>query len=185
MIAVTYNKSGRNRPKREAYWNKMRRTTIPCKDEQTLLARLRSEGGFGLVELLIAMVVTMIAVMGLVAALSSSHVSLLRASRISTAAAVASAELETFRALEYTDAAFTAGTTTTDKQGADRRMYPTTTTVVDICPDGSTPTAGPPLACPPAAGGRPLKSVTVVVREPTTNKILVRETSSFDEATGS
>jgi Tfp pilus assembly protein PilV len=181
-LGVTYNKTGRKRPKREAYWKKMRRSSTLGYGGKTLLARLRSSGGFGLIELLVAMVVMMIAVLALVAALSSSHVSVVRASRISTAAAVASAELETFRAVKYTDAAFTVGTTTANKQGADGRMYPTTTTVADVCSDGSVPT-GTPLAC--SGDGRPLKSVTVIVRDPTTTtRVLVRESSAFDEATG-
>src|SRR5687767_14823219 len=97
----------------------MRRRFIFRPEVTRLSARARSQGGFGLVELLIAMTVTTIAVMGLLATLSSSHVSLIRASRVSTAAAVASAELETYRALKYTDPAFTAGSTTVPKQGAD------------------------------------------------------------------
>lgn len=163
----------------------MRLRAILRPSGKSLLARLRSDGGFGLVELLVAMLVTMIAVMALVAALSSSHVALLRASRISTAAAVASAELETYRALKYSEfpspTPWTSPSGTT-RQGADGRLYPVTITVVDTCPNGSAPT-GSPLAC--SSSGRPLKSVTVVVREPTTTNVLVRESSAFEELTGS
>jgi Tfp pilus assembly protein PilV len=175
----------------------MRQPTIPRDEEQTLLARLRSEGGFGLIELLVAMVVMMIAVMALVAALTSSHVSVVRASRISTAAAIASAELEKFRALKYADTAFDVDATcasgllcrvTTDpnRVGADGRTYPTTTTVAHRCDGDTVPTGtAPALTCPVGVDGRPFKTVTVVVRDLTTARVLVSESSVFDEATAS
>ena len=65
--------------------------------------RLRFDTGFGLIELLVAMVVTTIAVMGLVAALTSAHVTVIRASRTSTSAAIASAQMERYRALRYSE----------------------------------------------------------------------------------
>lgn len=138
--------------------------------------RLQSEAGFGLIELLVAMVVTNIAVMALVAGLSSSHVALVRASRITTASAIANAQLETYRAGTYSEIAL--GTSSTTKTGADSRSYPVTTTIVEICPDDTAPSAG---ACP--AGGRPLKKVTVVVREPTNSNVLVNESSAYDQLT--
>jgi prepilin-type N-terminal cleavage/methylation domain-containing protein len=144
---------------------------------------VRSEAGFGLIELLVAMVVTSIAVMALVAALSSSHVSLVRAARISTAAAVASAELEKYHALKYSEIELLipASPTTANVPGADGRQYPTTTTIKKTCPDGADPAT--PTTC--TGGGRPLISVAVLVRELTTNAVLVRESSAFDESTGS
>lgn len=181
----------------------MRRSTTLRDDEQTLLARLRSDGGFGLVELLIAMVVTMIAVMGLVAALSSSHVSLLRASRISTSAAIASAQLERYRAIRYTeirlDQASVTGADSTYKgdvaytgvTDADRVTAASGCTEPTICQATQTVTGADGRSyrldtyivyeTPPS--GRQLKKITVVVRDGTI--VRVRETSSFDEATGS
>jgi prepilin-type N-terminal cleavage/methylation domain-containing protein len=145
---------------------------------------VRSEAGFGLIELLVAMVVTSIAVMALVAALSSSHVALVRAARISTAAAVASAELEKYHALKYSEIEVLIGApTTVNVPGADGRPYPTTTTIKKTCPDGLDPAGSPTPVC--SGGGRPLISVAVLVRERTTNAVLVRESSAFDEATGS
>jgi type II secretory pathway pseudopilin PulG len=61
--------------------------------------RLASEGGFGVVELLIAMTVLVIAVMALVAGLDSGMVALRRAADASTAAAVADKQMEAYRAL--------------------------------------------------------------------------------------
>lgn len=144
-----------------------------------VVRRLRSDAGFGLIELLVAMVVTNIAVMALVAALSSSHVALVRASRISTAAAVASAKLETYRAGTYAEIVVTSNPgPTANVTGADGRNYPVTTTIVEICPDGSVPSSG---TC--SAGGRPLKKVTVVVSEPTTSNVLVTQSSAYDQLT--
>ncbi len=141
-------------------------------------ARLRSHAGFGLVELLIALTVTSVAIMALVAALSSGYAASLRASRVATAAAVAIAELESFRALRYAE--IVVQTTSANRQGADSRLYPVTTTVVETCPNGSAPSAG---AC--SGGGRPLRSVTVEVREPTTNAVLTRHSSAFEQLTTS
>ena len=61
--------------------------------------RLRRQGGFGLIELLIAMTILVIGIMGIVAAFSAGAVSLQRASRISNAATVADAQMEGYRAM--------------------------------------------------------------------------------------
>jgi len=64
--------------------------------------RLRSEEGFGLIELLMAMVMLNIGILAVVAAFNSSMLSLNRASQISTASALADAQLELYRAITYT-----------------------------------------------------------------------------------
>ena len=61
--------------------------------------RLATEGGFGVVELLIAMTVMVVAIMALVAVLNSGMVTLRRAADASTAAAVADKQMEAYRAL--------------------------------------------------------------------------------------
>src|SRR5688500_6769155 len=81
----------------------MRRWFIFQPEVVRLFRRARSEGGFGLVELLVAMVVLSVAVMSLVAALSSSYLSVVRASRIATSSAIASAQMERYRAVKYAD----------------------------------------------------------------------------------
>ena len=63
--------------------------------------RLRSDEGFGLIELLLAMVVLTVALLGLFAAYSSSYVSLRRATRISSATQLADSQMERFRALQF------------------------------------------------------------------------------------
>ncbi len=63
--------------------------------------RLRSEGGFGLVELLIAMVMLNIGLLAVVASFSSGIVSLNRASRLTTAAVIADQQMELYRAMTH------------------------------------------------------------------------------------
>lgn len=169
-----------------------------------VVKRLRSDSGFGLIELLVAMVVTMIAVMALVAALTSSNVALVRASRISTSAAIASAQLERYRAIKYpqiqlstasvgaadatyiVDPSYVAADTVKSTSCADPDTAPP-----DIClatqtvtgPDGRSYRLDTFIVYETPPSGRQLKKVTVVVRDGGTPR--VRETSAFDEATGS
>src|SRR3954447_19939 len=64
--------------------------------------RLREQEGFGLVELLIAMTVMVIAITAIAAAFSSGLVALSRASRTSTAATLADKQMEAFRRIPHT-----------------------------------------------------------------------------------
>lgn len=63
--------------------------------------KLREEHGFGLIELLIAMVVLNIGLLALVAVFQSSAVALRRASHVSTASTLADAQMELYRGLTY------------------------------------------------------------------------------------
>ncbi len=63
---------------------------------------LRSEEGFTLVELLIAMIVLTVGILALVAAYTSGYVALNRATRISSAQVLVDSQMERFRALSYT-----------------------------------------------------------------------------------
>jgi Tfp pilus assembly protein PilV len=68
-----------------------------------VLRRLeRDEGGFGLLELLIAMTVMTVGIMAIVAGFSSGMIALGTASRNSTAGVVADKQMEAYRALPYT-----------------------------------------------------------------------------------
>jgi type IV pilus modification protein PilV len=67
----------------------------------TLIARLRKEDGFTLIELTIAMMVLTIGILSLVAAYSSGYVAMKRATRISSAQQLADSQMERFRALSY------------------------------------------------------------------------------------
>ena len=72
-------------------------------DTRSVPARARNEEGFGLIELLISMTVLNVALLALIAALSSGAVALQRASTISTASALADAQMERYRALRLSD----------------------------------------------------------------------------------
>jgi type II secretory pathway pseudopilin PulG len=67
------------------------------------VARIRDEQGFGLIELLIAMTVMNVALMAIVAALTSGSVAVARASKVTTAATLADAQMEAYRALTSKD----------------------------------------------------------------------------------
>jgi Tfp pilus assembly protein PilV len=163
-------------------------------------ALLRREGGFGLIELLMAMTMLNIGLLAVIAAFSSGIVSLNRASRVTTAAVLADGQMELYRALTYdairleassiplttpytTDTAFNASQVTgvcpgtpdecnasRQATGADRKDYRVDTYIVSVSP----------------AGGRALKKVTVVVRD-WNNLALTyaRQVSTFDVSTGS
>jgi type II secretory pathway pseudopilin PulG len=184
--------------------------------------RLRCEQGFGLIELLMAMVMLNIGILAIVAAFNSGILTLNRASRTSTAAALADAQMEVYRALPYASIALDGtsvggvdATYKADSALASCTGYPNTTSclvttscsgspVANECspsrsvlppssPDRkkyrvdtyiilSTSTTTPPT--PPT--GRPVKIVTVVVRDPSNlpARPFVRESSTFDESTG-
>ncbi|MEP6812975.1 MAG: type II secretion system protein [Actinomycetota bacterium] len=144
---------------------------------------LPSEAGMTLVELLIAMVVMSIGIAALVAGFSSGILTVGRAAKASTAGAVADRKMETFRGLSYGSIALgTTSTTTTASNGATYRID---TDVTLTCIDNSAPSGSPP-ACLPVGGvvNRPLKLVTIVVRDDSTSKVLFREASTFDASTG-
>jgi type II secretory pathway pseudopilin PulG len=165
--------------------------------------RLRSEGGFGLVELLIAMVMLNIGLLAVVASFSSGIVSLNRASRITTAAVIADQQMELYRALTHTAIRLdTSAVGTTDaKYRNDPVLGGSTAGLV------TASCAGPPDECNPSRkvvgadrkdyrldtyitsytppGGRAVKKVTLVVRD--WNNLAVtfaRQASTFDISTG-
>lgn len=157
-----------------------------------------SEGGFGLVELLIAMTVMVIAIMAIVAAFSSGMVAVTRASRASTAGAVADAQMESYRKVRWTAITPTCASGTSASTdcfvsstvtGADGRSYRVDTAIRFDCADpagtlGGTVPSSP--TCTGAGAARPLKRVTIVIYDPSESpaKQLFRETSTFDQATG-
>jgi Tfp pilus assembly protein PilV len=68
--------------------------------------RARDESGFGLLELLMAMVMLNVGILAIVAAFSSGNSALARASRISTAAALADKQMEIYRGADYDNILF-------------------------------------------------------------------------------
>ena len=70
---------------------------------EALSARLRSERGMGLIELLIAMTVLQIAIFAIFAMMQAGALAILRASRVSAATAMGEQQLELYRGLLYRD----------------------------------------------------------------------------------
>src|SRR3954447_17701194 len=70
-------------------------------DRENVRVRLRSDAGFGLIELLMAMVMLNIGILAVVAAFNAGIVTINRASKVTTASALADQQLERYRALTY------------------------------------------------------------------------------------
>lgn len=163
--------------------------------------RLRADQeGFGLIELMIAMVILNVGLLAIIASFQAGIITLGRASRVTTAAVIADQQMELYRAITYdsirldsasipntapytTDTAYSASQITTPAcpgvpnqcnpsrtvTGADNKSYR-----LDVYIVQTTPT-----------GGRPVKQVTLVVRDATnTSRIYVRQASRFDQSTG-
>ena len=140
----------------------------------------------GLVELLIAMTVMSIGIFALVAGLSSGFGSINRASKASTAATLADQQMELFRSGSWDSVDDVAGATVL---GPDGRSYWIESIVDDAaCPDETAVPTGTPPTCTLADGvtSRPLKRATVTVKEGSddSGRLLITETSTFDQSTG-
>jgi type II secretory pathway pseudopilin PulG len=97
-----------------------------------LPARARQEGGFGMIELLAAMAVMLIGLMAVFGLFQAGILQIRRASTITTAAALADAEMEKFRAVKYevlglVDTAVDGADATYQGDAAYRTDTPTTT----------------------------------------------------------
>jgi type II secretory pathway pseudopilin PulG len=94
---------------------------------------ITSEDGFGLVELLIAMVILQVALLALVGAFGAGSVALGRASRANTAQALANQQMELYRSMTYDPIGLdTAGAPTTGMYVAD----------TSVCTASQTPVCG-------------------------------------------
>jgi exosome complex RNA-binding protein Rrp42 (RNase PH superfamily) len=116
-------------------------------------------------ELVISMTILQVAILALVAALSSGHTAVLRAGKVSTAAALASKELETYRAMSYGDLEFAVATNSKTEEGPDGRTYIVDTTITE-------------------EESLQLKVVVVTVREPNSPSALVRQRTEYSHLTG-
>jgi Tfp pilus assembly protein PilV len=170
--------------------------------------RARDESGFGLIELLMAMVILNIGILAIVGAFNAGIVSIQRASAISTGSVLADQQMELYRALPYDQILLTAATIpavapyTTDAAYSATQVTGTcgASTPANACNasrivDGTTTPKSPDhrkyrvdtfiVTDQPTNASRTLKRVTVVVRDGlTTSKVLGRETSTFDCSTG-
>jgi Tfp pilus assembly protein PilV len=158
--------------------------------------RARDESGFGMLELLMAMVMLNVGILAIVGAFSSGNAALARANRISTAGALANKQMEAYRGLKYDNIVFTTAdwsATLTDSTYTADTVYqanmanpsPPKALVGTVT---SCPANVPATACDPSytttgadhhsyrvdtylyfdapTGGNQLKTITVVVRDP-------------------
>jgi prepilin-type N-terminal cleavage/methylation domain-containing protein len=166
-----------------------------------LVARTRSEDGFGLVELLIAMTVLAIAIAAQLTVFSASFTSLHRASRKGTAVMLADKQMEIYRTVAYSCIYLTAGTG--DSTYSSDTAYSASQVTGSSCSPNATPptsatTASQTVSGPDGlsyridtyvtsetpTGGRAMKKVTVVIRGITNGSVgtvLARAASSFDQ----
>jgi Tfp pilus assembly protein PilV len=156
--------------------------------------RARDESGFGLLELLMAMVMLNVGILAIVAAFSSGNAALARASRISTASSLADKQLEIYRGADYDNVVFTttewnsavADSTYTGDTVFQTNMLNPTAPKALVGTVTSCPSAVPSQACDPSftvtgadhrsyrvdtylyfdtpSFGNQLKTITVVVR---------------------
>jgi Tfp pilus assembly protein PilV len=171
--------------------------------------RLRSEDGFGLIELLMAMVMLNVGILAIVASYNAGIVSLNRASKLSTASTLADAQMELYRALTWsaialdpstipatapytTDPAYSSTEVTGTCTGALAQHNECNASMVVTGPDRkpyrvdsyivlSTASTTPPTP----ANGRALRIVTVVVRDGRNlnGRPLARLAATFDSST--
>jgi Tfp pilus assembly protein PilV len=169
----------------------------------------RSEEGFGLVELLIAMTVLNVGLLAIVAAFSSSAIAINRAGRVGSAAALADTQTELYRTVTYDAIGLDLAATTDATYKGDTVACANGTDCSNIAATSPTcPNANFPNACTPTrvargaddhnyrvdtyikkvtvSGQRDTKQVTIVVRdeEDLTLRPLARVVSVFDCSSG-
>ena len=169
--------------------------------------RLRADQqGFGLIELLIAMVILNVGLLAIIASFQAGIVTLSRASRITTAAVLADQQMERYRAITHDSIRLASATIPTAAPYTTDPAY----TCSGCTPLITTPTcSGPPfpdecnasrsatgadnksyqvdtyIRAMTPTGGRALKQVTIVVRDGgNLSRVYVRQASSFDQSTG-
>jgi Tfp pilus assembly protein PilE len=161
--------------------------------------------GFGLVELLIALMILNIGVFATVAAFNSGTLALRRANRTATASVLADKQMELYRSLLYDNIVVLAPPAPCDATYCGDSEYAGSVTAP------SCPAADPATACQPmntvtgpdgnkyrvdtyvhlrvettgAFPGRAVKVVAVVVRDARSMAAVVRTASTFDKSTGS
>lgn len=167
------------------------------------MKRLRSEEGFGLLELLISITMLNVGILALVAAFNSGALALQRASQVSTASTVAERQMELYRGLRYSSITLDSASKSTadanplyagDPAYSATQVITTCTgnPIADSCvamrstkgPDGVDYRVDTYIVSETPPNGRPLKRVTVVVRRASDNLTMARLISLFDESTG-
>ena len=173
-----------------------------------MLARLRNDEGFGLIELMMSMVMLNIGILAIVASFNSGQLALVRASETSAASVLADKQMELYRALLYANIALdssSVGTANANTVYAADTAYSASQVTVTC---GSSPLAPECSAMRTAQGpdnrsyrvdtyiatdqinvatlpvGRNVKRVTIVVRRSSDLRTLARVSSIFDPSTG-
>jgi prepilin-type N-terminal cleavage/methylation domain-containing protein len=147
-----------------------------------LKTRLRAEEGMTLIELLIAMAVMSIGIAALVAGFSSGIVSINHSRLTSTAGSLADQQMELYRQASFTSLPTTTQSPTTPT-GADGHTYWMQVDGSWTCAVG-TFSAGPPPSCSGTPASRPVKAVTINVRDGSASaRLLFSETTTFDSST--
>lgn len=160
--------------------------------------------GFGLVELLVAMLILNIGLLALLGAFVSGTTAVRRASRIATATTLADTQMELYRALTYgaialdpasvpvsapytTDTAYSTSQVTATCSGAVATNNQCNASRTVAGPDHGSYRIDTYIVYSTPPSGRQVKLVTIAVRDTTnlTGRALARETSSFDQSTGS
>ena len=174
---------------------------------------LRSEEGFGLIELLISMMMLNVGILAIVAAFNSGAIALRNASDVSAASVLGDKQMELYRALKYTAIALdttAVGTANGDTTyqcdlanridpagscgGANQQTQQTTTcaTLTPQCsprqtlngPDQRPYRVDTYIVSQTPPTGRTVKLVTIVVRRGSDLRQLARVSSSFDQSSG-
>jgi prepilin-type N-terminal cleavage/methylation domain-containing protein len=143
---------------------------------------VRAEEGMTLIELLIAMAVMSIGIAALVAGFSSGVVSINHSRLTSTAGSLADQQMEIYRQASFTSLPTTTQSPTTPA-GPDGHTYWMQVDGSWTCAVG-TYSAGPPPSCSGTPASRPVKAVTINVRDGSaTARLLFSETTTFDSST--
>jgi len=145
-----------------------------------MTARAREEGGFALIEMLIAIVVINVGLLAILLALTSGVTTLRRSAETSTASAIADRQLERYRAVAFTSIyldtaalAATDSTYTTDAAYSASQVSQPCGTLTPVCtpsqtvtgPDGRSYRVDTYIVWTTPAGGSAVKQITVVVRK--------------------
>jgi len=154
-----------------------------------MIARARQEGGFALIEMLIAIIVINIGLLAILLALTSGVTTLRRSAETSTASAVADRQLERYRALQfaliYLDTASLAAADSTYQADAAYSASQVNLPCIPLAPactpsqtvtgpDGRSYRVDTFIVWVTPGVGLPVKQVTVVVRNPGAPATLAR-----------
>jgi prepilin-type N-terminal cleavage/methylation domain-containing protein len=158
-----------------------------------MASRLRGQQGFALIEMLAAIVIINVGLLGILLALNSGMVTLRHSAETSTASAVADQQIERYRALAfaaiYLDTASLAATDSTytsDTAYSASQVSQTCSPLVAACapsqtvtgPDGRSYRVDTYIVWTTPTGGAPVKQVTVVVRKSGSATVLARVVST-------